>query len=171
MHGKAKEYAVADPEVSLMFARKTAEAFCKFMLSETNTSEVDNLMLERLIERLTREKSVPKRIVIHLRTIQLHGNFGSHDQSDDDTVDGEYVVSCIQSLNYSCDWLFNTYLPSNMHPPVLVKDFAAFLGVPNFKLIKQLMDDFNMFVNPNVTIDDSGILRKIAATHDRAFWC
>ena len=41
----------------------------------------------------------------------------------------------------------------HIKPPIVVKDLAAQLGLKNFQLIKELMDDFNIFANPNVTVE------------------
>ena len=36
----------------------------------------------------------------------------------------------------------------HIKPPIVVKELAAQLGLKNFQLIKELMDDFNIFANP-----------------------
>ncbi|MEO7167639.1 MAG: translation initiation factor IF-2 [Chthoniobacterales bacterium] len=41
----------------------------------------------------------------------------------------------------------------HIKPPIIVKDLAAQLGLKNFHLIKELMDDFNIFANPNLTVE------------------
>ena len=41
----------------------------------------------------------------------------------------------------------------HIKPPIIVKDLAAQLGLKNFQLIKELMDDFNIFANPNLTVE------------------
>src|SRR5438477_10811850 len=38
-------------------------------------------------------------------------------------------------------------------PPIIAKELATQLGMKNFQLIKELMDDFNIFVNANQTIE------------------
>ena len=37
----------------------------------------------------------------------------------------------------------------HIKPPIVVKELAAQLGLKNFQLIKELMDDYNIFANPN----------------------
>src|SRR6187397_3211240 len=49
-------------------------------------------------------------------------------------------------------------------PPIIVKELATQLGVKNFQLIKELMVDFNIFVNANQTIE-SDVATKIAEKH------
>src|SRR5438046_1692064 len=49
-------------------------------------------------------------------------------------------------------------------PPIIVKELATQLGMKNFQLIKELMDDFNIFVNANQTIEPD-IATKIAEKH------
>ncbi len=53
-------------------------------------------------------------------------------------------------------------------PPIIVKDLAAQLGVKNFQLIKELMDDFNIFANPNLTVEPE-VATKICDKHGFAF--
>jgi translation initiation factor IF-2 len=52
----------------------------------------------------------------------------------------------------------------HIKPPIMVKDLATQLGVKNFQLIKELMTDFNVFVNQNQTIEPD-IATKIAEKH------
>src|SRR5947208_3248862 len=49
-------------------------------------------------------------------------------------------------------------------PPIIVKELATQLGLKNFQLIKELMADFNIFVNPNQTVEPD-IATKIAEKH------
>ena len=49
-------------------------------------------------------------------------------------------------------------------PPIIVKELATQLGMKNFQLIKELMDDFNIFVNANQTIEPD-VATKIAERH------
>src|SRR5216110_3114733 len=46
-------------------------------------------------------------------------------------------------------------------PPIIAKELATQLGMKNFQLIKELMDDFNIFVNANQTIEPD-VATKIA---------
>src|ERR1700736_6873765 len=41
----------------------------------------------------------------------------------------------------------------HLKPPIIVKQLATELGLKNFQLIKELMMDFNVFVNQNQTIE------------------
>src|SRR6202047_3610478 len=52
----------------------------------------------------------------------------------------------------------------HIKPPIIVKDLATQLGVKNFQLIKELMTDFNVFVNQNQTIEPD-VATKIAEKH------
>jgi translation initiation factor IF-2 len=49
-------------------------------------------------------------------------------------------------------------------PPIIVKELATQLRLKNFQLIKELMDDFNIFVNANQTIEPD-VATKIAERH------
>ena len=50
----------------------------------------------------------------------------------------------------------------------MVKDLATQLGVKNFQLIKELMDDFNIFANPNLTVEPE-VASKICDKHGFVF--
>ena len=52
----------------------------------------------------------------------------------------------------------------HIKPPIIVKDLATALGLKNFQLIKELMTDFNVFVNQNQTIEPD-IATKVAEKH------
>ncbi|MDQ3117799.1 MAG: translation initiation factor IF-2 [Verrucomicrobiota bacterium] len=56
----------------------------------------------------------------------------------------------------------------HIKPPIIVKDLAAQLGVKNFQLIKELMDDFNIFANPHLTVEPE-VATKICDKHGFAF--
>ncbi len=56
----------------------------------------------------------------------------------------------------------------HIKPPIIVKDLAAQLGVKNFQLIKELMDDFNIFANPNLTVEPE-VATKICDKHGFVF--
>jgi translation initiation factor IF-2 len=51
-----------------------------------------------------------------------------------------------------------------LKPPIIVKELATELGLKNFQLIKELMGDFNIFVNANQTIEPD-VATKIAERH------
>ncbi|HEY1770587.1 MAG TPA: translation initiation factor IF-2 [Chthoniobacterales bacterium] len=56
----------------------------------------------------------------------------------------------------------------HIKPPIIVKDLAAQLGVKNFQLIKELMDDFKIFVNQNMTVEPE-VATKVSEKHGFAF--
>ena len=56
----------------------------------------------------------------------------------------------------------------HIKPPIIVKDLAAQLGLKNFQLIKELMDDFNIFANPNLTVEPE-VATKVCDKHGFAF--
>ncbi|HEX3817588.1 MAG TPA: translation initiation factor IF-2 [Chthoniobacterales bacterium] len=56
----------------------------------------------------------------------------------------------------------------HIKPPIIVKDLATQLGVKNFQLIKELMDDFKIFVNQNMTVEPE-IATKVCETHGFVF--
>ena len=56
----------------------------------------------------------------------------------------------------------------HIKPPIIVKDLAAQLGVKNFQLIRELMDDFNIFPNPNLTVEPE-VATTLCERHDLFF--
>jgi translation initiation factor IF-2 len=56
----------------------------------------------------------------------------------------------------------------HIKPPIVVKDLAQQLGLKNFQLIKELMDDYNIFANPNLTVEPD-IATQICAKHGFVF--
>jgi translation initiation factor IF-2 len=56
----------------------------------------------------------------------------------------------------------------HIKPPIIVKDLAAQLGVKNFQLIRELMDDFNIFANPNLTVEPE-VATKVCEKHGFVF--
>jgi translation initiation factor IF-2 len=56
----------------------------------------------------------------------------------------------------------------HIKPPIVVKDLAQQLGLKNFQLIKELMDDYNIFANPNLTVEPD-VATQICAKHGFVF--
>jgi translation initiation factor IF-2 len=56
----------------------------------------------------------------------------------------------------------------HIKPPIIVKDLAAQLGMKNFQLIKELMDDFNIFANPNLTVEPE-VATRVCEKHGFVF--
>jgi len=56
----------------------------------------------------------------------------------------------------------------HIKPPIIVKDLALQLGLKNFQLIKELMVDYNIFANPNLTVEPD-VATQICAKHGFVF--
>lgn len=56
----------------------------------------------------------------------------------------------------------------HIKPPIIVKELATQLGLKNFQLIKELMDDYNIFANPNLTVEPE-VAAKICEKHGFVF--
>ena len=56
----------------------------------------------------------------------------------------------------------------HIKPPIVVKDLAAQLGLKNFQLIKELMDEYSIFANPNLTVEPD-VATQICAKHGFVF--
>ncbi|MEY2481653.1 MAG: translation initiation factor [Verrucomicrobiota bacterium] len=56
----------------------------------------------------------------------------------------------------------------HIKPPIVVKELALQLGLKNFQLIKELMDEFNIFANPNLTVEPE-VATKICEKHGFVF--
>ncbi len=125
-HAKARQYMLDDPEVSLMFARKTSEVICKIIYFDKISQHVPPpIGLEDLLAKLKHGKHLPQRLKIQFRTIQSHGNFGSHDQGDaSDEITVDFVEPCIKSLDFLCQWLRKDYLCGKYQTEPLPEDLA-----------------------------------------------
>ena len=89
---KVMELLPDHPNESLNNMRKAVEAICKDILDETYEKKDQGKVLkpasaftslEDMTQELKRRKQLPVAIGTHLAVLQLHGNFGSHDQEHD----------------------------------------------------------------------------------------
>lgn len=111
---KSWEYLDQDNESALNRARKAIEAICKEVyrlkgLENNNKSAKDlSKNFDDLIRTLEK-KGLPDLIILAIRNIQSHGNFGSHDQ-DGPTRDLSHVHvrPVLMQLNYVVEW-FNKF--------------------------------------------------------------
>lgn len=165
-----------------MFARKTAEAICKLVFVEKISPNVsDSSTLEPMLKLLTEKNALPKAVVNHLRAIQVHGNFGAHDQGEEgDEIDGEYIKSCMSALEYCYRWLTERFLPPDVslalkpkpsvtervltvRPPIKIVDLSSAMGLKPFQIIKDLMG-LGMFASQSQAVGVE-IVRKICELH------
>ncbi len=113
LYDKTQFYCSTDPEVALSQARKSAEAICKSVYSKSiskNGKPVEKMMLEELINGLSREDVIPKFIRINLKTIQEFGNFGVHDQGDEnELIDEVYIRPCFTALGTVFSWYVSNF--------------------------------------------------------------
>lgn len=114
LYDKTLKYQGTDPEVSLFQARKSAEAICKAVYIKEDLHKqgkpVSKLMLNEMIQSLERNGKLPKHILINLGTIQAFGNFGSHDQGEDnDVITVDYIQPCLLALGTVFNWYVQDY--------------------------------------------------------------
>ena len=114
LYEKALFYKKIDPEVSLGQARKSAEAICKQIYIaegyEDRGKPAVKMMLNDLVQVLTRNNVLPQHIIISLNTIQAFGNFGVHDQGENSHfINEQYIKPCLSALSNVVDWYFNEY--------------------------------------------------------------
>jgi len=106
------------PAIALSQARKSAEAICKKIYINENLAQsgkpVDKLMLNDLICSLNRSQIIPKHISIALNTIQHYGNFGTHDQGEDENITEKFTQPALYALNEVVDWFLNIYFKSGI---------------------------------------------------------
>lgn len=114
---KSHEYIQGDPEASLNYARKSAEAICKVVFA-THVGIPDGIMLNELLKQLSNKKLIPAKMVQPLFTIQKYGNFGSHPQPDSDVIDAEYIAPCIIALKQVTRWFFEEFLKTQLPAPI-----------------------------------------------------
>lgn len=117
LYGKSIWYQGTDPEATLWLARKTSEAICRQLFIDTISPNPGNLMLDKMIEKLS-SKVLPKHIQVALRSIQHYGNLGAHEQGCDETlVTPHYVTACLASLESFVTWYFREYLSEEDFDP------------------------------------------------------
>ncbi len=105
---KTASYSKRDPEVSLVLARKTTEAICKFVYYTHVSENTSYLTLEKLLTDLSKNRIIPRKILTPMRTVQSYGNFGAHDQEDDyEEIDETYALPCLSSLEIIMKWFQN----------------------------------------------------------------
>jgi len=119
LYDKTLFYLASDPEVALTQARKSAEAICKSIYIKHELHKPgkspEKLMLNDFIQILTRNKLLPKAILINLSTIQHFGNFAVHDQgAEDEIIDQEYVKPCLFALGTVFNWYMGNYYESSL---------------------------------------------------------
>lgn len=103
-------HASHNPEVSLLMARKTAEAICRRIFEREISSNTNTITFVQYIERLSQKNILPQHIIIPLRTIQHYGNYGAHAQeSEADVFTTEYVTPAIQALATIFKWYMSRY--------------------------------------------------------------
>lgn len=110
LNRKTRRYATHDPEVALVLARKTTESICKFLYADRISSVPNSMMLDKLLDELTNNRMVPRKIIAPMRAVQLYGNYGGHDQVEEyGEIDNEYARPCINALNTIIKWFRSEY--------------------------------------------------------------
>lgn len=105
LYRKTRSYAKKDPEVAVVLARKTTEAICKFIYSTRVSTEPNSRMLEELLSGFSKDRTITRKILTPMRTIQSYGNFCGHDQEDEyGEIDPLFVVPCISALETVVSW-------------------------------------------------------------------
>jgi len=107
---KAIEYSNSDPETSLMYSRKSAEAICLNIFATRVGQTPTTNKLDELISLLNKKGILPEKITIPLRTMQQYGNFGSHVQQNCGGIEREYIDPCLLSLIQVINWYFHDFL-------------------------------------------------------------
>ncbi len=126
LYEKTLKYQELDPEVSLLQARKSAEAICKSIyvkegLHKNQNKPLSKLMLNEIIHLLERNSILPDYIKINLRTIQAFGNYGSHYQPEENGfITADYIKPCLLSLATVFNWYVKEYY-DNLNPKLLVE--------------------------------------------------
>jgi hypothetical protein len=115
---KANSFHPDHPSESLNNVRKALEAICKDLLDETTGEgggQTQNLKsakaftsLEDMLSQVRRRKISPINIEKYFESLQLFGNFGSHDQDvDSDAIDANMAASVLVQLKVVVDWYKN----------------------------------------------------------------
>ncbi len=127
LYEKTLKYQDLDPEVSLLQARKSAEAICKSIyfkegLHKKKGKPLSRLMLNEVIQALERDNILPDYIKINLRTIQAFGNYGSHYQPEENgVITADYIKPCLLGLATVFNWYVKEYY-DNQNLELLVEN-------------------------------------------------
>lgn len=116
LYDQTLTYKDTDPRTFLMHARLAAEAICKNIFMSKVSPNPGNLMLDGLLEKLNAASVLPKRIALPLRTIQAYGNFGSHDQPEQEVITPEYIRPCLEAFVIVARWYFTEYSAAEWTP-------------------------------------------------------
>jgi hypothetical protein len=93
------------PEVTLNLTRKTAELISKHLFQELLNENPGTRTLDDLVLRIAKDRCVPKLISTHLLAIQHYGNFGSHDQGEENyALRTECVTPCLMAYISLLEW-------------------------------------------------------------------
>lgn len=110
---KSNQYAESDPETALTYARKSAEAMCRCIYT-SRVGEPSKIMLNELVQQLSKKKIIPSKMEQPLITIQKYGNFASHPDIDIESIDTEYIAPCVIALKQFTKWFFQEYLKTEV---------------------------------------------------------
>jgi hypothetical protein len=118
LYDKTIAYAVTDPEVSLILARKVAESICNqiFYAKFASSNSTKSMMLKDVTDKLKEYNALPKKMVAHLNTIHQFGNYGVHYQGEEDLDDSltfDDITPSLSSLTSFVNWYFNEYYKMN----------------------------------------------------------
>jgi len=114
-YGKVQGYLESDPETSVSIARKTAEAVCCEVFLSSKKKMGKKMMLNDLIQNLSRDNLLPPHVAVSLGTIQAFGNFGTHYQHEAGKhITKDYVMPCIHALTTVVNWYVEDFCKESL---------------------------------------------------------
>ncbi len=107
---RTQKYAATDPETSLIQARKSVEAICRYIYA-SDIGAPGKIMLDDLIKKLDYKGLIPPKMKIPLNTIKAYGNYAVHSESSPhDEINIGYITPCLSALAQVSSWFFLEYL-------------------------------------------------------------
>src|SRR4051794_10107683 len=98
----AMQLSELDPEAALFRLRKVLESIVTPLFEERVGTPAGTQPLEGLIQRLIKDRHLPRRVAVHANTVRELGNVGVHDQNSQ--VERHDVAHSIQHLIEVIAW-------------------------------------------------------------------
>jgi len=114
-----------EPERALHQALRGARRIARELLRELCGEEPGGRPLPRLLDRLTASGRLPRRIGVHLRTVQGFEAAAEHAVGE---LAGRDLLPCLQSLDLTVRWYLGEHLGTEARIPVLPLNGKLALG-------------------------------------------
>ncbi len=113
---EAAKNIVESPLISLHCSRKVLEVIAKDICSKEEylqASTLENHKLDTLLKKLDKNSNIPITVKRSMGTVQIYGNYGSHNQDismSDSHVTSDFIDVCINALKHLFQWYATDFL-------------------------------------------------------------